>query len=219
MELSIDIAESKNLNALRKAIRKKWNLAAIRSAPIIEQRLKKLLIDGGGSSGQTGSVFLPFKRSQMWQILQNPRILAEIGLPSLRPLEDLLEGIRSTVEVDVGGRSPKYLKIRIVDLNMIASMTIHPAAGTGRLGNISWFVDWLVNGLPVQDYRFKKTGPPKPRSSPVAGAEAGLMMPLSGGIWEFTPIMRSHLDRWLSNNIAPIKGFAFSQIKKIIGNI
>lgn len=202
--LKIDFDDRINLNAYQNAVRKKWNKAVSKAAPKLERDLKESV---------TKSKFLTaFTDTKLWRFLHTKEALAELGFTSLKPLyEDLLPALKKTIICVADSRGT--LAIRMINMDIVARMTIHRSAGTGKLGEVSWFVDWIINGEPVQSYQFERTGPPRPRSSRISGAEAGLMIQsLGGGFWQFPPIYKGELDMWLLNNINSIKALAGMRI-------
>jgi len=220
--LSIDIMSPENKRSLQQVAKIHFNAAIIKAIPKIRRDLKRAI----SSDGVMG--FIPFNKTDLWNVLKDKDTLAELGFTSKNPLDDLLYALADTVEVEA---FPNKLVIRMVEMELIGKLTIHPFAGTGMLGAVSWFVDWIINGIPVDDYTFVKTGPPRPRSSRIAGRKAGLMLPVntgagsaespegfSGGFWQFEPIYKDFLDQWLKLNLYSIKTIAFEHIKKAIKN-
>lgn len=198
-----------NNKVIKDVIIKKWNRALINAAVNIEAILKKALID------QSMLGIKAFTDTPLWFFLMLPETLAELGFITTKPLtEDLLSSILETIFVKVKGGNKKYLIIDILDMRYIANATIHRSAGTGQLGQISWFVDWIIKGIPVTDYSFKQTGPPTPRSSRLAGDKAGLM--IEGGMWEFPPVFRDSIDVWLDSNIQAIQKLVENNIRLYI---
>lgn len=203
------VTSGPNRSVIRDAILKKWNKAISNAAVNIESILKKALID------QSMLGIKAFTDTPLWFFLMLPETLAELGFVTTQPLtDDLLGSIVETIFVKVKGGSKKYLIIDILDMRYVANATIHRSAGTGQLGQISWFVDWIIKGVPVTDYRFKQTGPPIPRSSRLAGSKAGLMV--EGGMWEFPPTFRDSVDNWLDSNIQPIQKLVENNIRLYI---
>lgn len=188
-----------NISALKKALNKRWNKTVDRITPGLSNRLPKLMVDGGGN-------FKAFVNTKLFRFLNTPEALAELGFVTIQPLyEDLLPSLRDTIKVVNNKKKLRVIQIDMIDMQMVSRATIHRSAGTGQLGQISWFVDWIISGLPVQDYSFERTGPPIPRSSRIAGAEAGLMVPSrGGGFWQFPPIYKYAIMEWLQSNIPAI---------------
>lgn len=222
IKLSIDIMSPDNKASLIKAAKIHFNAAIIKAIPHIRKDLKRAI------STENVMGFIPFNKTDLWNVLNDKDTLAELGFTSKNPLDDLLYALEDTVEVEA---FPNKLVIRMVEMELIGKLTIHPSAGTGLLGEISWFVDWIINGIPVDDYTFIRTGPPRPRSSRISGRKAGLMLPVStgagsaeategfsGGFWQFDPIWKDFLDQWLKLNLYSIKSIAFERIKKAIKN-
>jgi len=202
----------KNKKAINTAIVKKWNIALIRSTVNIEAILKSALIS------EPSFGIKPFTQTELWQFLMQPETLAELGFISLKPLtEDLLDSILQTIFVKTTRGTKRRMIINIFDMQYIANATIHRSEGTGQLGPVSWFVDWIIKGVPVTDYYFKETGPPVPRSSRLAGDKAGLM--IKGGLWQFPPQFRDAVDNWLEDNQRPIKKLVESTIRFQIGRV
>ncbi len=211
-KLDINVMTGKNKKAIQTVMIKKWNKSLYGAAVEVEQILKR------------GMVYEPmmglssFTDTDLWNFLMLPETLAELGFITLQPLtEDLLGNLSKTIFVKVGGGKVKYIKINIFDMQFMANATIHRSEGTGQLGPVSWFVDWIIKGVPVSDYRFKETGPPRPRSSRLAGSKAGLM--IEGGLWQFPPQFRDAVDTWLGSNIKAIKMLVETSIRRQIGKV
>jgi len=211
VEISIDLNKRSNRRSLMFAVTNKWNKAVVLAAPAIQKELRSQLITGGGA-------MIPFNKTLVWTYMHQPGILAELGFMSLKPFDDLLDALRSTIDVYTSRAKRKMLVINMFSLSAIAGMTIHPSAGTGQLGEVSWFVDWVVRGRPIRRYDFKTTGPPVPRSSRLAGPEAGLMVPARGGFWSIPPF-KDDILRWLDNNGSHIKSLIISQIRKAVKRV
>jgi hypothetical protein len=218
--LSVDILDPINKAALVRAVKLRYYKAIMKAKPKIENDLKRAI-------GQTGIMgFIPFTLTDLWVYLNTKEALAELGFITKKPLNNLIESLKQTVVVNV---YPNKIAVRMVDLELLASLTIHPSAGKGLLGEVSWFVDWVINGIPVDDYTFMITGPPRPRSSLSAGKKAGLMIKnvsgagnaespggFEGGFWQFPPEYKNAIDDWLDENIYSIKAIVFNHIKKAI---
>lgn len=211
-KLQINVMAGKNKKALMTAMVKKWNKALYGAAVDVDQVLKR------GIVYESVLGLLPFTSTDLWNFLILPETLAELGFITRQPLtEDLLGNLSKTIVVTVGGGKIKYMKINIFDMQFMANATIHRSEGTGQLGPVSWFVDWIIKGVPVSDYHFKETGPPGPRSSRLAGSKAGLMV--EGGLWQFPPQFRDAVDTWLGSNIKAIKMLVETSIRKQIGKV
>lgn len=217
--LNIDMTNPKNKKALEKAIKKKWSVAVRETAIILQKKLPRLLVDGGGG-------FRGFTSTSLWQFLGTQKAWGELGFPNTQPLYDLVDALIDSIIVkSTKGKSAK-LVLQFVDMKMIAKFTEHPAAGQGQLRpGLSWFVDWVIKGKPVSGYRFKQESISKKgaarslselaRSAPIAGPEAGIMV--KKGMWDFPPIFRSALDDWLIANMPSIKKLVYATLKKTIG--
>jgi hypothetical protein len=197
LNVRINVDSPINRKAIDDAAKNKWIKALAKAAPLIQKDMRQGLV-------MSGKYLTPFIETDLWQFLLLPSTIAELGFISLKPLyEDLLPSISDSSYIYA---KHDKLYIGMVDMNFVATSTIHRSAGTGQLGELSWFVDWVINGVTVQDYEFVQTGPPIPRSSRIAGSEAGLMVYVrGGGFWKFPPIYKDSLDKWLQSNIEALK--------------
>lgn len=211
-KLQINVMTGKNKKALTTAVIKKWNKALYGAAVEVDQVLKRGLVY------ESVLGLSAFSSTNLWNFLMLPETLAELGFITTDPLTvDLLGNLSNTIFVKVGGGKVKNMTINIFDMQFMAKATIHRSAGTGQLGDVSWFVDWIIKGVPVNDYRFKETGPPAPRSSRLSGSRAGLM--IEGGLWQFPPQFRDAVDEWLQSNIGAMKTLVETSIRKQIGKV
>ena len=211
-KLDINVTTGKNKKAITTAMVKKWNKSLYGAAIEIDQVLKRGLVY------ESTMGLSAFTSIELWNFLMLPETLAELGFITLDPLkEDLLGNLSKTIFVKVGGSTTKYITINIFDMQFMAQATIHRSEGTGQLGPVSWFVDWIIKGVPVSDHHFKETGPPKPRSSRLAGSKAGLMV--EGGLWQFPPQFRDAVDTWLDSNVKAIKRLVETSIRRQIGKV
>lgn len=220
--LHVEMEDPKNKQALSKAIYRKWNKAVERTANVLSRRLPSLLISGGGGGQVT---FRSFMSTALWQYLNTPQAWGELGFPSLQPLDDLIDVLHNSMRFVGTRQSPKSLLIQLVDIEIVAKFTEHPAAGQGQLPvGISWFVDWVVKGMPVSGYRFKKFDvnanralQKHARSFPIADEEAGIMVP--NGMWQIPPVFRVAIDDWLMSNVVAIKRFIEQMLRKTIRQV
>jgi len=213
--LQIDMRDAKNRKALKRAVNKKWNMAVIKTVNVLNTRLPNLLVRGGGGGL---AEFRAFTSTTLWQFLNTPGAWAELGFTDLQPLDDLLTALIDSINVRTTKKSPKSIIFEFADMQMIARFTEHPAAGQGQLRTgLSWFVDWVVKGVPVTDHRFVETGPGIPRSSMLAGSRAGLMR--AGGMWSFPPIFRTAVDDWLMMNMRALKQMLEANLRKAIKQV
>lgn len=211
-KVKINVMSGKNKKAINTAITKKWNRAIAGASVQIENVLRRGLVDDSVLG------LKPFTSTDLWKFLMQPETLAELGFMSTKPLtEDLLISILKTIFVSTGSGNPKKMLINIFDMQFIANATIHRSAGDGQLGSVSWFVDWIIKGVPVTEYHFEETGPPIPRSSRLAGDKAGLM--IQGGLWQFPPQFRDAVDDWLDSNKVAIKKVVETSIRTQIGKV
>jgi len=211
-KVEINVMAGKNNRAINVAIGKKWNKALAGASVQAERVLKRGLVNDPVMG------LKPFTSTDLWQFLMQPSTLAELGFITTKPLtEDLLGSIANTISVEVGSGKVNKLLVKVFDMQFVANATIHRSAGEGQLGPVSWFVDWIIKGVPVTDYHFKETGPPKPRSSQLAGDKAGLM--IKGGLWTFPPQFRDAVDDWLDSNKVAIKKVTEAAIKTTIGKV
>lgn len=211
-KVDINVMSGKNNRAINIAIGKKWNKAIAGASVQIQNVLRRGLVY------EPTMGLKPFTDTDLWKFLMQPETLAELGFISMKPLtEDLLTSILMTIFVQPGGGNPKSMLINVFDMQFIANATIHRSAGTGQLGPVSWFVDWIIKGVPVTEYHFEETGPPIPRSSRLAGDKAGLM--IKGGLWQFPPQFRDAVDDWLDSNKQAIKKIVETSIRTQIGKV
>lgn len=230
INLNFDIKDQQNAKVLSKmaeAIRREWGRAIIVAAPRITRRISEGIVNG--SDGLTS-----FFASPVGQWIRSEEGVGQLGFPDAKPFSDLVTGLLQSVEVkktsSIGKGKGFSLGLNLLNLKVIARHTPHPAQSSSAKLNIdSWFVDWIMLGVPVTDagfvpftdfFQLVQGGRGKkeqreiksislPRSFPAVGIKSGFMFPKgflgSTGSWSPPDFINAQaVENWLSNNIPAI---------------